>query len=451
MSSPHLILTTGTNALPVLVAARHLLEAHPAANMTLLHSGKTEDQAKAVLALLSQQVPGSGVRTLKAIGNPRSAESVARAMEEVLANSADCEYFHLDYTGGTKLMGVEAFRALTHWKAAKPNRRFEDSYLSAESHAMSLVAETALLGGSEDERKRWSLTIDELAALHGFTREFSMIGHRGKIFTFSGANRQRTEFRIANDGAVDDAFASIGEDILGAIVSGTNIGVLQAGRWNLPWLQLPDTSNFGTYYWYKSGDPVWDGIPPRLNAYFGEECWVLSRGQRYKYEPAALSPGQIQKLHGLMRNGWLEIGCYEKLKKTLQECGFPFNLYHSLQLARTKPIDPNKKYSLSHKPFELDVIAVLGYQLVVISCTTNPEEVTKKSFEALHRAHQIGGFHARAVVVSTAHSTETARIQEIVQEETGISAAALEVWGAKDLVNLDDKFRKFLSTNVGWC
>lgn len=44
-------------------------------------------------------------------------------------------------------------------------------------------------------------------------------------------------------------------------------------------------------------------------------------------------------------------------------------------------------------PFQLDICAVYGYQLNVISITAAKDKgtVKLKAFEALHRAHQLGG------------------------------------------------------------
>jgi len=51
---------------------------------------------------------------------------------------------------------------------------------------------------------------------------------------------------------------------------------------------------------------------------------------------------------------------------------------------------------------EIDVIVIKGYEMFLISCTTSQEIrfVKQKAFEALYRAEQLGGEHAKVIVVS---------------------------------------------------
>jgi hypothetical protein len=51
---------------------------------------------------------------------------------------------------------------------------------------------------------------------------------------------------------------------------------------------------------------------------------------------------------------------------------------------------------------ELDIMVLRGYQLFLVSCTTSHKikRVKQKAFEALHRARQLGGEHAKVIVVS---------------------------------------------------
>ncbi|MEJ9152463.1 hypothetical protein [Bacillus smithii] len=55
-----------------------------------------------------------------------------------------------------------------------------------------------------------------------------------------------------------------------------------------------------------------------------------------------------------------------------------------------------------NRPCEIDVIAMRGYQIHYFTCTTskNIKIVKGKAFEALYRAEQLGGSHARVIVVS---------------------------------------------------
>lgn len=52
---------------------------------------------------------------------------------------------------------------------------------------------------------------------------------------------------------------------------------------------------------------------------------------------------------------------------------------------------------------EIDVIAIQGYQLYLFSCTTSNKisDVKHKAFEAIYRAEQLGGEHAKVIIVCT--------------------------------------------------
>jgi len=73
---------------------------------------------------------------------------------------------------------------------------------------------------------------------------------------------------------------------------------------------------------------------------------------------------------------------------------------------------------------EIDVIVIKGYEMFLISCTTSQEIrfVKQKAFEALYRAEQLGGEHAKIVVVSlmyNRHLTSTSvdkKIRDFSQE-----------------------------------
>lgn len=60
----------------------------------------------------------------------------------------------------------------------------------------------------------------------------------------------------------------------------------------------------------------------------------------------------------------------------------------------------NPKYK--RRPCEVDVIAIKGYKLYLFSCTTSNEiKICKaKAFEAIYRADQLGGRHAKAICVN---------------------------------------------------
>jgi len=78
----------------------------------------------------------------------------------------------------------------------------------------------------------------------------------------------------------------------------------------------------------------------------------------------------------------------------------------------------------ANRKTEIDVIVIKGYEMFLISCTTSQEIrfVKQKAFEALYRAEQLGGEHAKVIVVSlmyNRHLTSTSvdkKIRDFSQE-----------------------------------
>jgi len=81
---------------------------------------------------------------------------------------------------------------------------------------------------------------------------------------------------------------------------------------------------------------------------------------------------------------------------------------------------------------EIDVVAIRGYQMYLFSCTTSDgvKPVKGKAFEAIYRAEQLGGSHARVIVVSL--------LPQIPQSGHNSSIETLE----NDLSSFDARFNK---------
>ncbi|MCX8118671.1 MAG: DUF1887 family CARF protein [Desulfobacterota bacterium] len=103
--------------------------------------------------------------------------------------------------------------------------------------------------------------------------------------------------------------------------------------------------------------------------------------------------------------------------------------------------------------FEFDVVAMRGYQLFAISCTTETKRsLTKqKLFEVFVRARQMGGDEARIGLVCCAPKAEdnpdsnpTAIQKEI--EESWDAAGKVRVFGAEHLPNLPDHLRDWFNS-----
>ena len=164
--------------------------------------------------------------------------------------------------------------------------------------------------------------------------------------------------------------------------------------------------------------------------------WGRSGRSDYEVLPAAEEPQDEQLCHGedWLDGDWpyqsgprmLEYGACAAFKKALNDICLQspdrsnYKIFRSVFVRRQGANDWDKN-------FELDVVAVLGYQIVVVSCTVDScqEIIKKKGMEAILRARQIGGDEARAIVLCSAVKNVTDNIQRELHDEIGSTAPPL--------------------------
>lgn len=96
--------------------------------------------------------------------------------------------------------------------------------------------------------------------------------------------------------------------------------------------------------------------------------------------------------------------------------------------------------------FEVDVVAIRGYQLFAISCTTSHDRKTLKLklFEAMVRAQQLGGDEARVALVCTRNQP-----RDILDELPLTIGNRVAVFGSPDLARLDLRLGEWIERNIG--
>ncbi|WP_416198779.1 MAG: hypothetical protein ACFWUA_03445 [Sporanaerobacter sp.] len=92
--------------------------------------------------------------------------------------------------------------------------------------------------------------------------------------------------------------------------------------------------------------------------------------------------------------------------------------------------------------FEIDLVALKGYQITVFTCTTDSTKgLTKsKSFEGLHRVEQLGGEHAKLCIVNMKEDKE-----ELDRELVGFNSnfyKSKEIISKEDLKDYDHLVKK---------
>ena len=360
-----LMLTVGTNPLPVWVALHHLKDKLPSPiHVRLVHTKETKPERDRLLKY-SRDVPAMDtVETVS--GNPATVRNdITQSLIHNLPDNITC--IHVHYTGGTKVMCVETVAAAENIKVSLPsqNMDIETSYLDPRADAGA-----------------------------------TLINRNGNI-----------------------------------LVSDTRKGVE-------PWLQrIAELNGFelGPFlyeYWDESGNNQTRNCPA----------------------PKTLNQEQLAKGRAAFNSSrrftpeLLEYGAYTAFQDTLAEISRQcsdrsnYRLFHKVYVRRANVSDA------SVKPFELDVVAVLGYQIVVVSCTLAYEHarVKQKGMEAILRMRQLGGVEARAIVLCGASQEAQQLIQAELKEETGHSNLSLEIWGRDTWYRLQQTFHQYIRTAFGW-
>ena len=198
---------------------------------------------------------------------------------------------------------------------------------------------------------------------------------------------------------------------------------------------------------------------------FVHEYWDKNRGD-YRREnipkPVILNEDQEQQGNEVLD------GMASTNPDYIDSTRFEYAAYVALKDALTKIEDRNatrNNYKLFNKVhvrrtgaaqrdahFELDVVAILGYQIVVVSCSleTGSDSIKEKGMEVILRARQLGGDEAQAIVLCQAHPNVEKRIQKELHDEVGSAGAPLRVWGTDKWRNLSDHFYNYLRDDLYW-
>ena len=151
----------------------------------------------------------------------------------------------------------------------------------------------------------------------------------------------------------------------------------------------------------KPFDPSAKGLTLSVGCPIPHSCW---------------SNKQIKPWLKFLRGVWLEEWVYQQIKNTgVIDCKY---LYVG--------IEPKIK----GRPFELDVVAIRGHHLYVMSCTISDSTGLCKSklFEVAMRARQLGGDMARSALVCLAQQSVVDNLQKDV-ESLSESSRVPQVFG----------------------
>ncbi len=404
-----LVLLVGTNPLPNFVVCEYFLTNRSITDVFLIYSEGTKfykgtfEEAENIEEVVKARHPDKqGQLNFHkiALSDISSAQRIRQDVKERLIDRLpeNCT-IHLNYTGGTKAMGIHVYNCL---RMAQGIKYSSFSYLDARTYSIVDDNEGMLAG---DLRNTISVSFDEMIKLHGLQRVnvdkdtsefkdtldfFRCLIHHDKLDDFY-KDYDRTTFEDKRQN-----LASKPKDLKEELRNGQIKGLLI---------------------------DLFKVIPPKWRFFDDSGKYVEPQDQKIKTA--------IKYIDG----DWLEEYVYEVLKHNYPK----LSLYKNWEIKKPQWSDNSR--------FEIDVIAIKGYQLIGISCTTSTEYSLCKSkgFEILLRTTQIGGDEAKAILITRLPKDKVEGLQDSLRADTAGGDRIL-LLGKEDLKGdqLIEKFEEFV-------
>lgn len=381
----HLFLLIGTNPLPNYVAAKLL--ATPEGHIYFVYTNETNKIADKLIEVLKLKI-GENCEKI-----PTEDADASTVFSQLSHYSEGKKNVGLNYTGGTKIMSVHAYRAI---EKNCPDAVF--SYLDARELSMRISTLNEPLLHPYPVNLLETLSISDLLRMHGYTLDKNKLPIKDPIH--SEVARDLAEVPIENLRCWCNYNLRSGP--------GTPIKKKKSQRKELLGVNLPN-------------DPCLAVIS---SARLG--CNTLGElSEKWKMD--------VVELAGWLDGKWLEHYTLWVVKTVASSCDIN---------------DWGLNIEPKEKDFEFDVAAMLGYQLFAISCTTDKNKglLKQKLFEAYIRARQMGGEEARVGLVCCASpedpNSNPKKIEREIQEEWD-AKYKIRVFGAEDLPKLPEIFENW--------
>ncbi len=416
----HLILLVGGNPLPNAVAGKLLVAS--GGTITLVHSKDTVHSKDPVHSkgtfevarrleewLKAQQVAGA----VRLIGVSESSPTciVQRVQERLSAVNA--RSVGLNYTGGTKVMSVHAYRAIEQWAREQRNKgksiKTVFSYLDART--LQLIFDPTSADSSEQREyvgRALELKLEDLLKLHGWTLQ-----HVPTRKALLSATARALAKACGNDAGFSDWNQWIDNEFSPKCRSSDKKDWKSPKELQNVRLELPKSNHL---------EEVIQSLRSELglskdSADFGlvHSCFN-NKPQRF-----------CEWLYGK----WLE----HYVLDVLNELAGSLCLHECAQNIVLKEVR-----------FEVDVIAIRGYQLFVFSCSTDTQKglLKLKLFEAYVRARQLGGDEARVALVCCNKYPD--RLEHEMRRDID---PHIRVFGREHLAKLDENLKEWILSQIG--
>ena len=390
----HLILLVGTNPLPNYVAARLLCQ--PQGKVCLVSSTDTLEIAKRLQSkLLSKDTQTDIAVELKDMSPSGVYKSVSELVKSLKGSVG------LNYTGGTKAMSVQAYRAVQEHHS---DACF--TYLDARTLSMMVDDPCHVRDERVDVALACLLTVEDMAGLHGI--KFNKFSPAPVLPEVSKLLKEEFEGQRAWQNWAGQNLYKV-ENGQRKLKSSTDIRALPVPAGEFPGLVAE-----------------FDRLAGRNTARLGD--WVESAG-------FCLNKDGIARFAEWLAGGyWLETIALLALQAIECEC---------------KLSDCGMNYVANNSKFEFDVAATRGFQLFALSCTTDASDdrCKQKLFEAYVRARQLGGDEARVALVCY-HETPGQLLKKF-QSDNFFDPHSVIVFGRPHLADLKSYLKNWINSARG--
>lgn len=449
----HLLLLVGKNPLPNAVSG--CLLARDGGTVTLIYS-RSADHSSGTgfyvdkLRPWFQRANGKSLTIETQDVEEANPTSIFEGVRKALNKYPNAAKIGLNYTGGTKAMSVHAYRSVEDW-VAKLRRdgksvNVQFSYLDARTLRIMIDADSPQTGEKGEEKYVGLLvepTLKEMLALHAWTLKHDPT---------TTAILPDTAQELLKIYEWDDETAATREDA--------------AAKWST-WLQeelLEKAKRKEKLLVSCSRSPDGEACEVEVPG----EKW-LGQGALKQVSLAWPSDAALQQLTVNMKSE-LELSGDLTLGEAATKCGYreakvfckwlngvwlehyllnllcqlaaPLSLHSCVQNVVTKEVE-----------FDMDVIAIRGYQLFAFSCSTDTETVPrgkermkKKLFEAYIRARQLGGDEARVALVCC--STKPDELEDEMRRDID-PEGRLRVFGRRDFSDLKGEIKRWIESQKG--
>ncbi|MDI6714677.1 MAG: DUF1887 family CARF protein [Thermodesulfovibrio sp.] len=391
-----LILLVGTNPLPNFVVAEYFLINNPSLkNLLMIYSEDkppsqrgTKGYVDSLQKLLQNhhkerdltfnQIPLSDISDAKEI-----ERDLKKRLTEYLKQT---DSIHINYTGGTKAMGIHIYRWLENYGKEK-NIPISFSYLDARTFQIVDDKYGRITG---DLRSQIKLSIQELISLHGFKRDNE---DKNEKDLFKVAVKKFRE--IIEMDKIKDYFNSYRREYFtdekGELLKKVNKLKEKIEKLGLENKIIAQ----GTFL------EIVNSMPEDYKLFNDEGSFKELKTNK-----------NLERAIEFLDGKWLEMYVYDLLKESIKDKKISIDINWEI-----------KKYewSSSNQKFEIDVIIINGYQLIGISCTTSVRKnlCKSKGFEIFMRTRQIGGEEARAVLVTVLPESKKIELEQELEVDTG--------------------------------